>query len=527
MSFFWQRSSDYNAYDAWQNLSDILLVTGLLSEAVRKKYESRILSLLWWSREWSLELRQKCQALVLESIDQKEKKWMQGLDRINGGHQALLSLYEIIAKNPELIRAFRKRLEKAIDVWLWQENTSQVNISRIMEQLTPDEFNESISHIQKKAWHIGVVYFLGECIESGKCLDEVGSYIHDNVPTTLAGASVESIDFFNLQSRLAFRKKLDQRGRPTEESRAFSLSGGISNAIAELWYIREHYRNGGRVTALAGSSMWAIIAVLIAQAVGDRTWEEAVKAIDSVANTLKAKLGDKIVALWKIGKLPFLNVNKIPQFLQKERSSISKDDAEAMRDIFTSLAKDIGIKAETKFSDLKIPVIINASYQSSSGSGEKEVIISGENLVIDALIAWTNMPWFGTNNTGIFWETKLQGQALVDFAANEQWNPAPLLWRSGIEPKNIVNLDVGYSSTWYHTWAAAFSRRFFLRADMRDNGGIKPSVRMAGWMSVDFDVEPTLNSSWSAFSPDIVDRLMKNGGATYQNNPIPVSTSLA
>ena len=58
-----------------------------------------------------------------------------------------------------------------------------------------------------------------------------------------------------------------------------------------------------------------------------------------------------------------------------------------MRDIFTSLANDFGITKKMKFSELQIPVIINASYQSPSGSGEKEVIISGENPVIDALIA--------------------------------------------------------------------------------------------------------------------------------------------
>jgi hypothetical protein len=139
--------------------------------------------------------------------------------------------------------------------------------------------------------------------------------------------------------------------------------------------------------------------------------------------------------------------------------------------------------------------------------------------VIATLFASANMPGSGTNNSGMFWIRNVEWVDYVDNAANEKWNPISLLRDAWVQPKDIIAIDIGYSALNYNTLVAQFCRYWFPRALLRDSAD-KAWVDMNGGESVNINVEPSNNASWSDFSWRITRELVKIG---WENFRKPIS----
>lgn len=81
------------------------------------------------------------------------------------------------------------------------------------------------------------------------------------------------------------------------------------------------------------------------------------------------------------------------------------------------------------------------------------------------------------NNTGVLKNTPVHGVNMIDYAANERGNPTHWLEVLGIEQKDIIDIDVGYSSekggspTVRRLFQRATIRDFFAKLRIRENGG--------------------------------------------------------
>ena len=398
-----------------------------------------------------------------------------------------------ITINPILREKFLTKLSQQIDEILQRESPWIQQIT--VDSVTEENFDDKIRLFREQSGHAGIIYFLGECISEGKCLDKVTMYLTQKKESKvdLAWATFEDLDFFNLSSRLEFRKKSDES--EIQAGKSFSLSGSIGfSALSQIGYIREHYARGWRIRSLSGTSLGAIIAVCIAKVVVKKTGNEAVQAIDSMVDSLK----ECIKKIWKA-----------------EKSDIAK-----MEDIFLRFAQSIWITQDMKFSDLDIPVIINASFQSKDGNGEKEVIISWDNILIDSLFVGINVPK-GTKNVWILGTRKLQWLGLVDFATNEKGNPISLLTRNGVQKKDMISLDTGYTSIHNHSFLASFSRWYYRLPIFRDMIE-KSDIRMFGWQTIDFK----MRWSWLLLNSESIDTFMKDGSQRYRTINHPTSPSL-
>lgn len=478
-------------------MSDILDVISLFTDQTRKELMSLIVQ-----SEWLAKLKDLIYASLKESIDttgdQREFGW---LDRVNGLYKQLSYLYEVISINPTLRAAFIQSLDANIRKKLSNSPHSQIDIAQTIENITPENFDQNLKKINEKAWHAGVTYFLEECIREWKVCDKVADVITSKQKTDLHDATLEDLDFINLASLQGFRQHLSK----TQEWISFSLSGGISNAFSQLGIIKRTLASGQKIRSISGTSMGGILAILVSKAIGiDGN-------IDKLIDLLKVKFNKK----WKLyvkktAGAEEENTNKLSTKLVDQRYDI--------RDIFLEIAHAYGITDDTRFDELQIPVIVNASYQSPGWQWEKEVILSGWEKIIDSVRVWANMPGRSTDNHGILGKQAVRGLALVDFAANEKGNPISLLTRSGIEKKWIVGIDVGYSSVNYNTFAARFSRLYFPDASVRDFAA-KYWVATEGTMH-DMNAESSGNASGAYFSAHIIDKLIREWEEAYDaKNP--------
>lgn len=516
MSLLWQIKPSYNQHDEWQNLSDIQGVLWLFSLEQQKQFERKILSIISEPGNMLHQIRDLLYATIKSTIDSesdikiKVRTWF---DSINNSFKQLDYLYDVIAKNPILCKEFLEKLISNISDQLALIPSRDINIAKKINEISDENFLDTIAKVSQEDWHLATIYILGECIREWKCLDSVRYYIHNNAWSTLSGGNLEDMDYQNLLSQLDFQTSINTKNRA---GKSFSLSGGVSNALSQLGYIRAFLADWGQIQSISGTSMGAIVGVLVSKAIWQKTWKEAVDAIDGIIETLSQKLEQQINILGKVWKLPFIHVSKVPEFLKKDRSVINKGDIAAIESVFLSIAHEYGIDDTAQFSTLDIPVIVNASYQSGS-KWEKEIALSGENKIIESLFAWANMPWFSSKNNGMFGEKSVQGQNMVDFAANEQGNPISLLTNSGIASKDIIALDVWYSSNSYNTWLAKFCRWFYSRALYRDSLR-KTTMRAKWWTTVDIDSEPSMNAKGENFSPEILRSLVEIGQNEYQKS---------
>lgn len=501
MSFFGQShipgigNKDYNKQDLWQNIADISDIVSLFSDQTRKE----IMSLVVQS-EWLAKLKNLIYVSLRDSIDRKNDiREFGGFDKINPLYKQLSYLYEVISANPTLRTKFFQALESNIRSKLTTSEHATLNIAQIIVNINPKNFQENLDNIIEKAWHAGVIYFLEECVRDWKCLDEVNNFIGGKQKESLEDATLEDLDYVNLASLVAFHKKI--HAEDNIEWISFSLSGGISNAFSQLGIIKRTLESWQKIRSISGTSMGGILAILVSKAI------EKDGNIGTIIEELKKKFQKK----WK------LYVKKTAAAEQEDSPQLSTkpvDQRYDIRDIFLELAHDYGITDDMRFDQLKIPVIVNASYQSPKWKWEKEVILSGSEKIIDSVRVWANMPGRSTDNHGILGKQAVRGLALVDFAANEKWNPLSLLTRSGIEKRTIIGVDVGYSSIMYNTLAARFSRLYFPDALVRD---FVQKFWIIGewWWVYEMNAQLSGNGSGEYFSAGIIDKLVREWEKTY------------
>lgn len=523
MSFKWQRSSEYNALDSLQNFSDIQWVLQLLSPEVSRMFSERILEIAWEKPDNLHILRNQVYLALRSSIAWKSKIGIgSSFDQVNPLYHRLRFLSDVVANNPVLLKEFLETLEGNISSLLW-ESKQRINIGTLLNELTDQNFDSTREMIRRTSWEDAEIYFLSECIRESKCCEKVEEYARTMIEQNSPAVSLRLFDFKNLLSKALFRKKLNSTEEPTPWWKFFSLSGWVSNGISQLWYIREFLRNGWTIRWISGTSIWSIIAVIVAKKIENKTWAEAVAAIDEVIELLEKKLDEKIVNLWGVWKLKFLEIPKTWWLFMKVRKALNasdKNDIKAIEEIFRDIAQEYSIDESTTFDDIKMPVIVNASYQSSDHQGEKEVLFTGNAPIIATLFASANMPGSSTDNSWMFWKRSIEWVDYVDNAANEKWNPISLLRDCGVQPSDIIAIDIWYSSTNYNTVVAQFCRYWFPRALLRDSAD-KSWVDMGGGSSVNINVEPSNNASWSDFSWRITRELVKIGEDAFRKSISP------
>lgn len=89
------------------------------------------------------------------------------------------------------------------------------------------------------------------------------------------------------------------------------------------------------------------------------------------------------------------------------------------------------------------------------------------------------------NNTGALKNTPIHGVNMIDYAANERGNPSHWLEVLGIEQKDIIDIDVGYSS---EKGGSPIVRRLFQRATIRDFFA-KLRIRQNGGKVIDIPLQ--------------------------------------
>ncbi len=217
--------------------------------------------------------------------------------------------------------------------------------------------------------------------------------------------------------------------------KSFVLSGWAGNAVTQLAIIQKFVEDGWSVRSISGTSMGAAVAVLV--------W-----CIGNDARKLRELMDDLIIAN---------NEGEIPQKLRKNEFK--------MIAVFDRLRKKYGIGHGTKFSSLKIPVVVNAGRQYKGW--EQEIVLGWDEDIIPSVLASMNVPFpHRNNNTGALGSTPIHWVDMIDYATNERWNPthwAELLWE---KQENLVVIDVGYSSE--NGWSPTV-RRIFQRATIRDS----------------------------------------------------------
>ena len=538
MSLLWQISPSYNTDDKTQNMHDMRKVFRLSEKA--SQYEQRVIDILTWVTEEKrakilVDMRNRLFDALSSSIpDSGHYAGIGFLDGLNQGHQKEYHFYNFLATNPALRQHFLIHLDQAIGALLKMDwwGINNINIAWTMQSLTGDSFDSTLGEIQQRSWQVWLVYFLEECIRTGKCLEQVWAYLANNCKENkFPSWDIKVLDISNLRSQLAFKIKLDSQDEDMTSWKSFSLSGWVSNALAEIGYIREFYRNGGIIRSMTGSSMGAIVAVMISKVVWELKGEAAVGAIDQLIQILNNELEKQIAKVnkerrnqkstWKQRALHTFTIGKIP--ISIPGTSLKKSNAKELEETFLAVAKTLGIDEKADFNSLHIPVMINASHQYGN-KWEKEVIIAGDMSIVDALSVTTNMPGRWSNNTGMFWEKKLSWLSLVDYAANEQGNMVSHLTDAWIKAQDIIALDVGYSSNEYNHSVAQACRLLFKRARYRDFS-MKAYLRMNWGKAVDFDTDNTGNSGGEAFSGEILQKLVRNGAAAYNKNPVAANDS--
>ena len=409
---------------------------------------------------------------------------LKGADLKNIEYHRLLAIREKLVLDPEKTLS---ALSTSIDVVFSKYGVNSNGIQTIETQVnnTSDKnFDAQLQGILETMGHVGLTFFLEWCVTAGKCIDQVtliarskkSEYVH------LKKTSFEYWNFHNIE-RLAETKQKLWSIEVWENSRAFILSGWAGNTLAWLWVIQSHLQSGGTISAISGTSMgWALAAIV-----------------------------------WSIGN----DVTRITELMHDLQNGFDVDGKHhsiteynlyipwvpLLAKVFIErIMKKYGVEKHTRFSDLKIPVVINAGRQYKKW--EQEIVLAGWDLVHDSILASMNVPLPLVSNFGWLGRTKIDGVAMIDYAANERGNPTHWIESLGIPEKDMIVVDSGYSSeSWTESYGTV-TRERFLRATQRDFFA-KLRIFLKGWMIM--DINPALAWEWGGWkmNPKITQNLYR------------------
>jgi hypothetical protein len=268
------------------------------------------------------------------------------------------------------------------------------------------------------------------------------------------------------------------------------ISGWAGNTLASLWVILAHLEAGWTIQALSGTSMGAMIAVLIWSIWNEK--DKVVWLIDDIIQWFTID-GEKFsIPKWDLYK-PW-NARRAKKYIEK-------------------LLYLHWIEKDTTFEKLKIPVIVNAGRQYKGW--EQEIVLWWGDNIHNAILASMNVPIPGFSNYGWIGTTKVDWVALIDYAANERGNPNHWIETLWIHWRDEILIDAGYSSETWNEDSPTKTRKIFLRATQRDFFAKLRTLRQ--WWQV-YNIDPSLawkNSSGGIIHPKKTRLLIAQGKELY------------
>lgn len=498
MWLFEQSKPSYGNDDTIGIMRDVQLATWALSlsDKTRSTHNARAIELLSkLPNEWANirnTLFASKDAVVRDHTPDITK--LQGADRSNLEYQRLIAMREMLLANPQVtLKALDTSIEGSLSR-LWATSGDIQTIEDTVWATSEENFATQWEKISGRTWHIWKVFFLEWCVHKGKCIDQVikiASEFKKKFESTNS-KSFEYWDFHNVLRLAETKSKLNTLPN-NSKAKSFVLSGGAWNTLASLGVILTHIQSGWAIWSISWTSMWWVIAALIGM-----IWNDVPK-IQELMKDLKSWFH----YLWIDYAIPTGNLY-MPWNARKAKALIEP------------LISRYGISRNTKFSDLKIPVIVNAGRQYKKG--EQEIVLWWSDNIHDSILASMNVPLPLWSNVWWLWTTKIEGVAMIDYAANERGNPTHWLESVGIEPKDMVVVDAGYSSeTWTEKYWAD-TRQRFLRATQRDFFA-KERIRQKWWVVINIDPEIAWPGGWGYINAPKTEKLYQLGIDAMKNIP--------
>lgn len=200
----------------------------------------------------------------------------------------------------------------------------------------PAEFDQTYREVSNVFPHAGRVAFLEECVRRGSCLERC----RDISASAMAELLPESCEYWDYRNVL----RLAQTAERLDESRlSVSLSGGNSNGLAHLGALESLTDEDGTLSdsvgLIAGTSMGGIMAALAAVAPVPRLQRDIVEGFSLAGRSYRL-----------------------------EGHTSDARDRERIVEFFLALGRRYGIRENTRFSDLPIPVVVAASRDLPRGA---------------------------------------------------------------------------------------------------------------------------------------------------------------
>ena len=479
MGIFEQKRPEYANADTVWIMHDVRLATGILSEEKRQFFEMKVLEILArdpskWAEVRNALFWAKDQVVEGYKPNINHLVWA---DKTNKNYHKLLALREMLLANPvTTLQALDESITDTLGRF-WVNSVDVETIGEMVESTSEENFSEKCVNVEKQLGHTWIIFFLEWCITWGKviqkCIQKAKEWVDKN------SSNKKSFEYWNYRNVLRLwetRLKIVPENNNGNE-KSFTLSGWSWNTIAWLWVIKAHLDTGWTISTISWTSMWSTIWAFVGM-IGndtDKLWE----FMNDVQNGFNYE--------WTYWTLPgnAYNWKKMVAFL-------------------TILWRKWWINENTRFSDLKIPVLVNAWRQYRNW--EQEVLLWWDDKILPALLASMNRPLPLLSNTWLLWIHKIDDIALIDYAANERWNPTHWVQSLWVKDRDIYVVDAGYSS---ETWTENYwtdTRARFPRATERDFDA-KLRIRSQDWPVINIDPQPSKNSWWTKLSPEIIGKL--------------------
>ena len=408
----------------------------------------------------------KKNAWWLSKEDRSRLSWV---DIIHFEYQRLMIFRQMLLSNPTgTLQAMNDSLANVLSSYPLPLQGIK-SISKMVLDADTAVFSRDIDILYLQYGHIGVTAYCEWLISVWKWLSEVLEFAKQERAKYewQKQDSMKYWDFTNIINLAETRMRITEN-KDSWGSKSFVLSGGSGNTFTQLAIMYEYVKNGWKIRSISGTSAWSAMAILVAS-----IWHNSEKI---------KELMDDFIA----GNMDW----SIPQKLLGHE--------EKMQRFYDRIIDKYWITYETKFSDLRIPVVVNAGRQYPWW--EQEIILWGDENVMNAVWASQNVPFpHKNNNTGALKNTPVHWVNMIDYAANERGNPTHWLEVLGIEQKDIVDIDAWYSS---ENGGSPFVRRLFQRATIRDFFAKLRIIRSSG---IVIDI-PLDSSEWYSFPPGAIER---------------------
>lgn len=485
MWIFEQSKSDYGNKDPVGVMRDIDLATWALSlsDTTRAVHQARAIDLLsqkayQWAIIRNSIFASKDRVVVNHTPDIIHLK---GADAKNEEYHRLMAMREMIIANPH---ATLKNLDSSISQTfdrLGAKSSDIQTIAQLISKTTDQNFDIEIENIIKRG-HLWTIFFLEWCIEKWVCLEKVLEKVKI-LKQEHARRGTHSFEYWDYHNVLRLAEtKLKLAGiEKRQNQKAFVISGWAGNTVASLWVIETHLNSWWSISSISGTSMGWAIAVIVGM-----IWNDVVKIREFMQDL--AEWFEYMGERYHLTKLN-LYIPWVPLLAKK---------------FIEKLLLKYGITKDTKFSDLKIPVVINAGRQYKNG--EQEILLWWGNNVHDSILASMNVPIPGLSNIWWIWRTPIEWVNMIDYAANERGNPTHWLELMWVKESDMVVVDAWYSSeTWREDYGSG-TRQRFLRATQRDFFA-KERIRQKWGKIININPEPAWEGGGGKMNSERTKRL--------------------